>query len=215
MHLKEEDAATLQLWEWLVKHQIRAFVNSEKRFDGNLPFFTSTGTGNKRGDMLIKFIHPYFETEECALVEIKTGSSKNLRDSSKILEYYQDVSNSRIKYFIGETEVKPTYFLIATENSLQGKLFTRDVLLEKVRLVDEAKMMGVPMKEYAMTHEFFRDLIAKKWKPVKHKDYKIGILLSDALNGGTGKPALFIQDFNFRLEKWLPPHRFFVIGESL
>ena len=74
-------------------------------------------------------------------------------------------------------------------------------------------MWGCPNFEYCLTSVFLRTLW-DRWKPIKDEKFSLGMLLSDKLNSGIGKPIIFIQAFNSYNGKWSPPHSTWMLKEN-
>lgn len=205
---KPEERAEIKLIGWLMENGVECYSNRNSCVSEltKCDIFTIKG-GRKKPDMIL------FDGIEYYILEIKPGdgSSKQTRDSRKIIKYYRNFLEGKTRYFIRNNKIGPKYFLVASIHSPEGKLFKNEEFRSKIRDKIDALKKGVPQREYYKTFGLSRQ-IWDEWKPYKDKRFAMGCLLSDKLNGGKGCPSVFVQQFNHRLNKWLPPHNFYRIG---
>lgn len=208
MNLKPEERAEIKIGAWLLENGFEIYSNRK----GVVTKILCCGVFNTKGEMKRPDMIA-FDNRDYYVFEIKsgTGSSKATRDSRKIIKYYENFLNKKTRYFIKGNEITPKYFLVASLFSVDGHLFEDKEIITHTRSEEEARIKGVPQKEYSKTFSFARQ-IWDEWKPIKDKRFVLGTLLSDKLNGGSGKPAVFVQEYNFTKDRWLPPHRFYTIG---
>ena len=203
---KPEEKTEIQIVDWLSVHGYEVYLNRRGSLAEVLKCNVFTVEGTKRKpDLILKSNLCYFA------IELKTGiGSKKTRDSRKIIQYYQEIKSGIVKYFINEEEIKPKYFLVASSYSKGGHLFDDEQIRHRIN-ENQARIQGRPMQEYTETFSFVRQLW-DEWKTEKDIRFSLGVLLSDKLNGGLGKPAVFVQKFNRRKGAWLPPHNFTLLG---
>lgn len=149
------------------------------------------------------------------ILEVKPGDSDfQIRAGIKILEYWQDYAENKTEYFVLGERVYPKYFLLATDWSLMGRLFSSDDLFKPVNSEGSRKVaIGygmIPQQEYIQTFNFVRQLWAI-WRDVynRHPGTALGVLLSDQLNGGLGRPAFMYEIFDSEKGRWIQRWRKF------
>lgn len=203
-NLKPEERAEIRLAGWLMSHGIPVYLNRATIAQKlSCDVFTVKGL-RKRPDIV-------FYSGGYCVVEVKSGvGSKNTRDARKIVSYYKDCLDGRASYHIEGKRIYPRCFLVATFFSPEGHLFDDEVVFKRTER-DKAAYQGRPQKEYNQTFSFIRQ-IWDEWKPIKNNEFSMGVLLSGILDGGSDEPCVFVQEFNTRIMKWLPPHRFYGIG---
>lgn len=209
MKLKPEERAEIKIGGWLMENGFEIYVNR----NGKVKNLLECGTFSVRGklrkipDLVVYDGHDWF------VIEIKPGiGSGATRDSRKIVDYYKNYLYGKTKYFIDEMEIIPKYFLVASFSSPQGHLFDKEYIVRERDVID-ARIKGVPQQEYWKTFAFARQ-IWDEWKPHKNEQFAMGVLLSSILNRNGTIPAVFVQQHNKRLNKWLPPHNFYNIGRN-
>lgn len=200
--LEEESEIILDKWLKENGESIKeVYFNRKNKI--NSPTFQTQGV-NKKPDLIIEILSKYNGIQYIA-VEVKTSQvSKNIHDSSKIIDYYENYVLGNTKYFINNSEIKISYFLVATESSPKGKLFFDDSeLKDNLNTPNDqwrvwcAQHKFLPRYEYNRTNDFTRNLWSQ-WRRLKLKIKKeheylpaIGILISEPL--GIEKPHIQIQ----------------------
>lgn len=211
LNLLPEERAEIRIGCWLMENGIEVFSNRIGKATTALRcgVFNTSGI-NKKPDMIFKCGDEYYA------LEIKSGvGGKNTRGVDKIINYYMMHKNGETKYYICGLEVQPTIFLCGSYFSPDGMLFEHDQPKPSRHTLKERRLFGCPDFEYWETHTFLRTLW-DDWKKVKDKRYCLGILLSDKLNYGIGKPTpmVFIQNYNDILNKWSPPHSCWMLNKN-
>jgi len=185
----KEYEVEIVLWDWLKTKGINIkgiYFNRTNKL--GCKTFTTSGV-NKKPDFIIGFVK--YSCIEYLAVEIKPmKSSRDVHDSGKILMYYENYVKGKTKYFIGNEEIKINHFGIATENSINGKLFEDDNLLISNSTSSDnwrklnAQLKLIPEFEYQRTSDFLRRLWSE-WRNLKkriniNKDLpSIGIIISN------------------------------------
>lgn len=170
--------------------------------------FSVSGAIKEKPDMLFCVGNEWF------VMEIKPGiGGKSTRRSDKIIEYYHNHQRGFTDYSINDEIIFPKIFLVGSYFSPEGRIFDNETIKPSRHTVKERRLFGCPDFEFYGSHVFIRT-IWDRWMPIKNKEYAIGALLSDKLNGGKGKPLIFIQEFNKLLNKWLPPHTTWILGKT-
>lgn len=199
---KYEECVKQTITQWLKNNNVKVWWEKKNRF--GYPIFNIKGSRNKP-DLLIK------NQKDCFIsaIEVKRGEDEaGIRKGRKILEYYKEYTEGTVKYFIDDLEIKPKYFLVATENSIHGHIFnkerirgfkegsTRKEVIEKYGRVDHGTL---PCIEYDLTFRYLRDLW-EEWKrrELKNKIATIGVLTSLYYN----EPMVQYQRWDKNAERW-------------
>jgi hypothetical protein len=131
-------------------------------------------------------------------VEIKDGDeARKIYDGSKILEYHRQYKEGKVKYYINDSVIPISLFIMATQNSVNGKLFTFDDLTRK----NEKIWGGHPETEYQRTADYIRHIWGSWRKTRRKNEAGIGILLSGVLDGKQTMPMVFCHLYDNR---WIP-----------
>ena len=198
-----EENAMVNLSVWLTKSGFEVFWNRKNPYGFDV---FRTEKSQKKPDLFIRRVENpnWWQT----LIEVKPNEGGKIRDGMKILDYCRAVTNNEIKYMIDDNIIRPKYFLLATECSKKGKLFGSDNMLKPItpsgsRFLAANKYRIIPQSEYFQTFTCVRDLWAI-WRDVylREKGEKVGVLLSDVLDGGTGRAAYMYETFNYNQRRW-------------
>lgn len=204
LNFKPEQKAEITLYAWLLEHGIKTYLNRNdtaiQEVIKNYEVFKTDNT--QRPDILI-----YTHTIGWCAIEVKSSNiSKNIRQGIKILNYYDDYIKEKTKYFIDNEEIKINYFLLATEQSLKGRLFLKETKKDNQTTpgkICAVKSHIIPPYEYERTHELIRNL----WTNWNERDKKVGlgILLSSEIDTiPNDYPMVFLQDYkNKWSQRWL------------
>ena len=203
--MKPEEKSEIILWDWLKTkgNNVREiYFNRKNQVTSKI--FTTSGL-NKKPDFIISVDFGY--GLEYIAVEIKnTNQSRNIHDAGKILDYYENYINGSTKYYIDDVEIKINHFVVATENSVEGKLFKDDnnITLNCESGDSNRKFKSLyghlPKQEYQRTSDYLRGIWAD-WRRFKdktglNKDLpSIGILISDFYNP-INYPHLFVMIYS-------------------
>lgn len=200
--MKPEELAKIEVSAWLTKYGFNVYW--EQKNAHSIPTFKCVGNLGKKPDMLI--MKP--DGNCCCAIEMKSGEhSKGMRDSHKIIGYYEDVANGKVKYFVDEREVTPHIFLVGSRYSQSGFL-TANENLKTIITEFDSNTQGRPQQEYDQTFNFVR-MLWQMWNKIRNKDYMLGALLSSKLDGDAEwRPMMFVQKFNERTGRWFA-HRFY------
>ncbi len=171
----DEESVKRLLTEWL-----EAFggcrVLWEKKNSINKPIFAvkhGTLKTNEKPDILI-----ITNDEKYYLCEVKDGRKKsNVYDSfPQILKY----ASGNFEYSIKGKVIKPDGFLVATQESTRGHLFS-SICDAKIEHLSDGRKCAIergelPQEEYCMTEEYTR-LLWRMSENIGIDDLKIGVLL--------------------------------------
>jgi hypothetical protein len=205
--MRKEREVEIKLHNWLKNYgsYIKAvYFNSKNELDCEV--FVTKGKINKP-DIIIKIDRGF--GEEYIAVEVKTADNdRNVLDSGKILDYYLDYITGQTAYYINCEEIKIKYFLVATENSINGYLFKNEsIIINNLTEKPLTKMLAeiglLPSMEYERTRQFTRGLVAEFSRFRKRNELKIkpslGILMSDFWNEKS--PHIFVISYIDYLDK--------------
>lgn len=191
----DEDNVKRVLTEWLLENGVQVFWEQTNQY--NYSTFRVTGT-RRKPDLFIRCgaAEPYtFE----AVIEVKDATSgDNARRAGKIIDYMYDYNNGVAEYSIGDSIVKPKFFLVATQHSPDGHLFHH----EDIRPPSPGRLIGIrcgrsPKFEYNDTFMFIRASLWEEWKRRGKDEFtSLGILISDEQ-----QPLIQCQIFD---GKWCP-----------
>lgn len=200
--MNAETKVEIKLFDWFIRNNIQVWFNRNiKELNNKNVFKTST---IEKPDMIIysNKINKYIA------IEVKVAEKKNIRDSRKIIYYQQQYKNG-VKYYIEDKEINISFFIVATENSIDGSLMYEDAIEsphdEKWhKILQQTK--NEPSKEHPYTKEFTRALW-NSWKTKPNKkeplDSGIGVLLSSLLDADIKrKPMIFVQEYNVNKKRW-------------
>lgn len=201
-----EKKVYLYLKDWFERSGVNCYLNYGKNG------FTTKGSRKKPDLILLSK-----KLNQWIVVEVKVGNiSKDIYDANKIIDYWSEYTENKIKYFIKNQEITISSFAVATFFSPFGKLFQED---NELKGMDDAKdqwaKMNIekgiePMWEYAHSRQYLRNLWAN-WRRIRKKEESagIGIVFSNILNKenfieGIDVPLLFDQqrEFNKRGRQW-------------
>lgn len=210
--MNPESEVEIILWDWLMtkgKYIKKIYFNRKNELEA--PTFTTTGL-NKKPDFVIEINRGY--GKEYIAVEIKDNKkSAQVYDAGKILMYYNNYRIGTTKYYINNEEIKISYFVIATQGSVESKLLneTRDTQVDINSLHNgrekQVAFGNEPKYEWNGSSQFLRNLFATFRQYRKDNDLKdiggsgIGILTSelkeeDGKFVNLNKPHLFIMNYN-------------------
>lgn len=212
--MNTETKVEIKLFDWLIKNGVEVYFNRTIKELNNKNIFTTT---QKEKPDLILYSH---KLKKYIAVEVKVAKKNNIRDSRKIIYYQQEYqkkntqihlafSNDLNKYFIEGKEVNISFFIVATENSINGSLMYEDAIEsphneEWHKILQQTR--NEPIKEHPYTKEFTRSLWNSwKTKPNIKKPYDsgIGVLLSSLLDADIKrKPMIFVQEYNVNKKRW-------------
>jgi hypothetical protein len=178
-----ETHAEFRIGNWLTQHNIQYWHNRKITELKNDNIFRVEGT-QKKPDMIIQTTK--IPISGFIAIEIKPGQlSKAVRDSCKTLTYLRNYTNGLTKYFIGNKEIKIKVFAIATQFSIEGKLFNEQTPMSPTDLHWSKilkKTKNEPPIEFIKTKEFVRNLWANWRLERTNNDPGIGIITSGILN---------------------------------
>lgn len=191
-----EKEVTIHLCEWIEQNGYSVYAGKE---------FNVGSAAGKRPDMIV--INNF--TGLHSAVEIKRARGKDIHKAYKIVDYALDYIKGA-KYTIDGRCVDITNFLVATDESKNGKLFCDDVLYDENYSIHQAMAYETwghgrvePYFEYVRSGEFVRT-IWRGWKDRTNMTLlKIGILLS-SLNDKEETlkrsllPKIFVSRYNKR-----------------
>lgn len=201
--MKPEEKSEIILWDWFKNNSTyvqEVYFNRTNKI--NSPTFQIKG-GSGKPDLIISFDKGY--GIQYIIIEVKNSKdSRNVHDAGKILRYYEEYIGGESQYFIDDKEIKINHFVIATENSIKGKLFSKDD--DMIKNIDNqedqwrnmnAKYSYIPNQEFIRTSDFQRRLWAE-WRNLKKrlkleriKLPSIGIIISSPKEDNL--PYLFIM----------------------
>lgn len=194
--MKPEERGKLIISTWLNQNNIKVYWEQKNQF--NYPIFKIKGKIKRGADILF-----YSDNlNQWIIIEFKSTNNAEIRKAKKIIQYYNDLINKDIEYFIDNKKINPSIFLVATEHSKLGFLSDNEIIY---KIIDEetSKIWGTPKIEYIKTHQFYRDLIYD-WKN-PNPNFSLGILL-----GENDIPKIMIKTYNIYRNKWWW-HRFWRI----
>ena len=188
MELKPEEKIEIVLWDWLkTKSNNIKEVYFNRKNKLNWKVFTTSGI-NAKPDLIISFNRGF--GMEYIAVEVKdSSSSRNIHDSGKILNYYENFILEKTRYFIYNKPIHINHFAVASNNSELGFLFEEDnILISNEKSSDEwrkknSELNLIPKFEYQRTSDYIRRLWAewrvlkKRLKLDKKKLSSIGIII--------------------------------------
>jgi len=205
MPARLEEKIALQISNWLIQHGFDVYWNKKNNF--GFDTFRTEGSQKKPDLFVRRSENPHWWQ---TLIELKPSEGYDIRKGAKILSYCDDYVRGKIKYFVNEEEVRPKYFLVATECSPKGKLFSSDDTKKPMRVGGGRWRAAyiyktLPKSEYTQTFGYVRELWAR-WRDVFEREPGtcVGVLLSDILDGGVGRPAFLCEAYkgNAWRQRW-------------
>jgi len=177
--MRKEHNVCKTLKKWFESFGIKCWLNEgENKF--------TTKISQKKPDLIIYSV----QLDQYIAIEVKSGDDKNaIRSGVKILDYWDNYIQKKIKYYIKNKEIKLSSFCFATLGAMNGKIFLdekepRDSYNDsptKWKLT-QIKYNLEPRWEYPKTKEYLR-LLWANWKRIRGKDRAgIGIIIADILN---------------------------------
>jgi len=166
------------------------------------PTFTTKGVNRKPDLFLRSRKNPqWFQT----LIEVKKADdSRGIKTGSKIIDYYNNYTQGKTQYFIEEEKLRPKYFLLGTQKSINGHLYERELFAPPPTPGGErekaTEMHLIPKLEYQRTFDLVRTLW-KDWKD-RSPPTTLGVLLSNVLDGDIDIPAFMCEKWLADREKW-------------
>lgn len=167
----QEEAVKNEIGVWLNENGIDVCWKKKNVFGYDV---FSAPTGAKKPDLLIRW------KDNVVLVEVKYAKSySNVYDSFfQLLGYYNNIPCVSVD----DQQMYVTGFIIATQYSIQGRLFPHEPLetYESFGVKRKEAAVGgqIPFSEYKLTEMFTRLL----WRAKRKPDVFIGTLLSSVLN---------------------------------
>jgi hypothetical protein len=206
--MKPEEKAEIILWKWLIKSKYIKEVYFNRKNLVNAPTFSVKGNVRKP-DFLMRINRGF--GDEYVAIEIKSSNkSSNIHDAGKIIDYYLNFYNEKTRYYIDNQEVKINHFVIASENSPKGHLFSNEKeIVSNLDSDDHWRKTNVkyglePKKEYSLTNLSVRRLWADFRRIRKEYNIKIGasigILMANFCENDFS-PYLMIMNYNSHLIK--------------
>lgn len=194
----EIDAENLII-DWLKNNGFSVYTNRTSINLHTTLKFTTKGLSNKP-DLIF-----YSNSHGWIAVEIKPAySRRSLGDGKKIINYWEDYTQGRTKYYIDFKEIQIDYFVIATGYSINGHLKADEIE------VDYQDYPRHPAMEFTHSKEYVRSI----WDSFREKKRRAeippdsagwGALLSTALNRDSrNKPALYTQRYLYNNYKKKP-----------
>jgi hypothetical protein len=178
--MRTEKDISIVLKAWFNKFGVNCWLN-----EGSEKF--TTKLSQKKPDLIIYSL----QLNQYIAIEVKVGDNPTqIHNACKILDYWEDYQNNKIKYFIDGNEIKISSFCVATIFSMNGKLFVDDSnpLDSFITKQDsewgktQLKYKLEPRWEYPKTKTYLRSLWAN-WRRIRNKDQTgIGVILADVLN---------------------------------
>lgn len=174
-----------RLAHWLSANGCDVFYNRKIGTLGNKNVFTTKGETSERPDMII-----FTKQIGFVAIEIKDGDEdRKIYDGNKILEYQKQYIEGKIKYYIKDSIIPIAAFIVASQNSVNGKLFSKDELTRE----NSDGWVRHPKIEYQKTAAYTRSLWGGWRNKRKKGDAGIGVLLSGVLDKIETRPMIFCQ----------------------
>lgn len=180
IRIRLEITVCKELQRWFNTFKVQCWLN-----EGQNKF--TTKLTQRKPDIIIYST----QLNQYIAIEIKSGKDKNaIRSGVKILDYWQDYVDGKIKYYIGAKEINISSFCFATLGAMNGKIFLddnnpRDSYNDTKNKwkVTQLKHRLEPRWEYPKSKEYLR-LLWANWKRVRKKEHQpgIGVILSNILN---------------------------------
>lgn len=178
--MKTELNVCKELKRWFNRFGVKCWLNQ-----GDHKF--TTKLSQKKPDIIIYSV----QLDQYITIEVKPGGDRNaIRDGVKIIDYWQDYVNNKIKYYIDEQEIKISSFCFATLGAMNGKIFLDDDEPRDSYNDTQTKWKQTQLKfkleprwEYPKSKEYLR-LLWANWKRIRKKEYQpgVGVILANVLN---------------------------------
>jgi len=201
--MKPETKTEITLTNWLRKNKIFVLNNRKIKELKENYVFTTKGLTNKKPDMVIFTPNGYYA------IEIKPGGkASTVRKSNKIIEYQKEYETKQTTYYnYKQEQINIKGFLIATENSIKGYLYTDEQLEQAnekkwLQLKNKYNKIFYPRVEGVKTKEFIRILkdnyseLTKNIEPRNNFFSSIGMLTTADVDLTEPKPAIFGFQYN-------------------
>lgn len=207
--MKPEETAEIILWDWLKNKSSNiqeVYLNRKNKVAA--PIFKVSGLQEKP-DMIIEIDDGY--GIKYYAIEVKSSkNSLNITHADKIIyKYFQNYITSKTKYLIGEEEIEIKGFLIASDKSIKGHLFRKEVMIDN-RIKEEGlskfcaatKYKIIPEEEGSRTFVFIRDIWRDYGKIRNNYNFKLdcGILIANTKDNF--KPYMMITNYNKIKKRW-------------
>jgi len=181
--MRKEHNVCLTLKKWFEKFGVKCWLNEGKNK------FT-TKLSQKKPDLIIYSI----QLNQYIAIEVKPGDNKTeIANGFKILDYWKDYVDEKIKYFIGKNQIKISSFCFATIGCMNGKIYLDDNILKDSIANAKTEWQKCQVKhrleprfEYAESKKYLRNVWGA-WRTRAYnrkKEYQpgIGVILADILN---------------------------------
>ena len=196
--LMNENRVILQLCNWFNSNGFEVRVNKSGL---NYETFTTKGSeSKKKPDMIIWQKETHFFT---ATIEVKDAEhSGNIRGSFKIIEYLNLYSQGKIHFYDKEGEISTKYFLVASQYSPEGSIFSDDVIRRRETCDDLEYSHLLPKIEFTESFGYIRDLW-QAWND-RNQHYGLGLVLSSINDGDCNiTPGFFVVKYNWNKKRWV------------
>ena len=208
--MKPEEKTEIILWDWLKtksKYVEEIYFNRKNKL--NSPVFKTKGITSAKPDLIMKINDGY--GIKFYAIEVKNSEkSKNILNASKIIDkYLKDYINKKTTYLIENKEIKLKGYLIATDSSLKGYLFRKEIIIDntikeegKSKYYAATQYKIIPKREGGRTFEFIRLL----WELYSHfrNDFEekldVGILIGN--DEDSFSPYLMITNYYELKKRW-------------
>ena len=177
--MRKEHNVCKELKKWFNRFGVKCWLN-----EGQEKF--TTKLSQRKPDIIIYSV----QLDQYIAIEVKSGDDKNaIRNGVKILDYWKDYVDGKIKYYIKTTEIKISSFCFATLGAMNGKVFLDDDNpLDSYNdpkthwKLTQLKWKLEPRWEYPRAKEYLR-LLWANWKRIRGKNQSgVGVILSNILN---------------------------------
>ena len=206
--MKPEEQAETILWDWLTTdgEYVKEIYFNRKKDGLNCKTFNVRGN-RKIPDIIINTNHN--GCNKYIVVEVKSSNkSSNILDAKKIIDYYCLYVKGDTKYYIDNEEIKISDFLVATDKSKDGYLFSDEKIIDSLKEIEKkskhkAVNLGiVPRYEGSKTSGFVRGSLWKWFEDIRN-EFKIkcglGILIADI--NCFNIPKMQINSFEYNNKK--------------
>lgn len=205
--MNPERKVEIKLWDWLItksSYTKKIYFNSVNEI--GVETFNVIGN-QKKPDFILKISNEYGD-KYCA-VEIKDNSSSlNVLRADKIVDiYYKNYVEKKTEYIINNNKINIDFFVIATQDSINGYLFKNETLIDNwddketsSKYIVSKKYKIIPRMEGNRTFEYIRSLWNFFGKYRNNYDKKAGVGILIANTEDNMKPYLMITNYN--KNKW-------------
>ena len=112
--------------------------------------------------------------------------------------YYKNYTNNKTHYFINEKEIELKFFLVASESSIKGFLFSDEKVEDNLKSKNKSKitvtkMNLIPRYEGTQTHQFVRTLWNALNRMNNQKKCSLGIIIANKED--ENKPYMMIKHY--------------------